>query len=166
MGVEVLGVANEGNGHGDTMDLFRTAEIANSKVLLNLANGRKKNAPQPFYDPAHSDNAWPQMMFHPGLGERTVGVSLVGVTDEDARTALEKSNQKAVAQAKADGYRDEPYPKVQIALLDPAAEKKAMQDRITEQDGKLVALSEMVTKLLAGTATNAAAAGGKKGKEA
>lgn len=156
MGVEVLGVANEGNGHGDTMDSFRTAEISNSKVLLNLAAGRKKNAPHPHYDPAHDDNAWPKMMFHPGLGERTVGVSLVGITDEDARADKEKSNQKAVAQAKADGYRDEPYPKVQIALLDPAAEKKALQDKITEQDGKLVALSDMVSKLLAGQSVPAA----------
>lgn len=157
MGVEVLGVANEGNGHGDTMDAFRSAEISNSKVLLNLAAGRKKNAPQPVYSPDHADNAWPKMMFHPGLGERTVGVTLVGVTDEDARAALEKSNHKAVAQAKADGYRDEPYPKVQIALLDPAAEKKAMTDKITEQGGQLVALSEMVNKLLAATAKNAKA---------
>lgn len=152
MGVEVLGVANEGNGHGDTMDLFRAAEIANSKVLLNLAAGRKKNAPQPVYDPDHSDNAWPKMMFHPGLGERTVGKSLIGVTDEDELAALEKANQKDVTKAKADGFRDEPYPKVQIALLDPAAEKKAMLDKITEQGGQLVALSEMVNKLLAGQA--------------
>jgi hypothetical protein len=152
MGVEVLGAANEGNGHGDTMDAFRNAETSNSKVLLNLAAGRKKNAPQPAYNPDHADNAWPKMMFHPGLGERTVGSTLVGITDEDARAAVEKSNDKAVAQAKADGYRDAPYPKVQIALLDPAAEKKAMQDKITDQEGKLVALSETVNKLLAGQA--------------
>jgi hypothetical protein len=149
MGVEVLGVANEGNGHGDTMDTFRQAEISNSKVLLNLAAGRKKNAIAPVYNPDHADNAWPKMLFHPGLGERTVGVTLVGKTDEDERAAVEKSNQKAVAQAKAEGYRELPYPKVQIALLDPAAEKKALQDKITDQEGKLVALSETVNKLLA-----------------
>jgi hypothetical protein len=152
MGVEVLGVANEGNGHGDTMDAFRQAEISNSKVLLNLAAGRKKNAIAPVYNPGHADNAWPKMMFHPGLGERIVGVTLVGVTDEDARAAVEKSNSAAVAKAKADGYRETPYPKVQIALLDPAAEKKAMQDKITDQDGKLVALNEKLEKLLAGQA--------------
>lgn len=151
MGVEVLGVANEGNGHGDTMESFLQSEIANSKVLINLAAGRKKNAPHPHYDPDHSDNAWPKMLFHPGLGERTVGKSLVGVNDEEARTAQEKSNHKAVAQAKADGYRDEPYPKVQIAVLDPAAEKKAMQDKLTEQSGQITALSEMVNKLMAAT---------------
>ncbi len=152
MGVEVLGVANEGNGHGDTMDLFRSAEIANSKVLLNLAAGRKKNAPQPVYNPDHADNAWPKMMFHPGLGERTVGVSLVGTTDEDARAAIEKANDKAVALAKSEGFRETPYPKVQIAVLDPAAEKKAMLDKATEQDGKIVALTEQVKKLLAAAA--------------
>jgi hypothetical protein len=157
MGVEVLGVANEGAGHGDTMDSFRSAEISNSKVLLNLAAGRKKNAIAPPYDPDHSDNAWPKMMFHPGLGERTVGKSLIGVTDEDERAAAEKANKKAVEQAKADGYRETPYPKVQIAVLDPAAEKKALQDKITEQEGKLVALSETVNKL--------AAAAAKKPKE-
>jgi hypothetical protein len=152
MGVEVLGVANEGNGHGDTMDSFRQAEIANSRILINLANGRKKNAPTPAYDPDHPDNASPKMMFHPGLGERIVGVSLVGLTDEDERTARERSNQKAVAQAKADGYREAPYPKVQIALLDPAAEKKALQDKLTEQSGQITALSEQVNKLLAASA--------------
>lgn len=159
MGVEVLGVANEGNGHGDTMDSFRQAEISNSKVLLNLAAGRKKNAVAPSYDPDHSDNAWPKMMFHPGLGELVVGKTLLGITDEDARAIVEKANLKAVAQAMAGGYRSTPYPKVQIALLDPAAEKKAMQDKITEQDGKLVALAEQVSQLLA-----ASTAAGKKGK--
>lgn len=148
MGVEVLGVANEGNGHGDTMDLFRSSEIANSKVLLNLAAGRKKNAPQPVYDPDHADNAWPKMMFHPALPERSVGASLVGVTDEDDRTAIEKANKKAVDVAKADGYRDAPYAKVQIALLDPAAEKKAMQDKLTEQSGQITMLAEQLAKLL------------------
>lgn len=157
MGVEVLGVANEGNGHGDTMESFLSSEIANSKVLINLAAGRKKNAPHPHYDPDHSDNAWPKMVFHPGLGERIVGKSLVGVTDEDERAALEKSNHKAVAQAKADGFRNEPYAKVQIEVLDPAAEKKAMQDKLTEQGGQITALSDMVNKLLAASA-------GKKGK--
>jgi hypothetical protein len=152
MGVEVLGVANEGNGHGDTMDSFRQAEISNSKVLLNLAAGRKKNAAHPVYDPDHSDNAWPKMMFHPGLGERTVGVTLVGVKDEDERAAIEKSNKKAVDQAKAEGYRDMPYPKVQIAVLDPAAEKKAMLDKNIELEGKLAVLTDQMNKLLAGQA--------------
>ncbi len=164
MGVEVLGVANEGNGHGDTMDSFRQAEITNSRVLLNLAAGRKKNAIAPVYDPDHADNAWPVMMFHPGLGERIVGTTLLGVSDEDARAAIEKANLKAVAQAKADGYRDEPYPKVQIALLDPAAEKKALTDKLTEQGGQIVALSEMVNKLLASQAADVKDA--KKTKEA
>lgn len=162
MGVEVLGVANEGAGHGDTMDSFRNAEIQNSKILINLASGRKKNAVAPHYDPTHADHAWPKMLFHPGEGERTVGVTLFGIKDEDARDAQEKANKKAETQAKADGFRDEPYAKVQIAVLDPAAEKKALLDKNIELEGKLATLADQVAKMMAAGAPEKAS---KKGKE-
>ncbi len=58
MGVEVLGVGGEVNGHGDSMDHFRTANEMNSRALLNVAAGRKKNDAIPLYNPSHPDNQW------------------------------------------------------------------------------------------------------------
>ncbi len=148
MGVEVLGVPNEGNGYGDTMDAFRDAHLANSRVLLNLANGRKKNAATPPYDPAHADNRWPTMVYSATFGEKTIGVSLVGLKDSVRAEAL-KANEAALADAIAAGYRRKPYEKPQVAVLDPAAEKKALLDKNQELEGKIVAQGDSFAKLQA-----------------
>lgn len=128
MAVEVLGVPGESNGYGDSMDAFRDAHRNNSRIILNLAQGRKKNAPAQDYDPDHPANQWPLMVYHPAKGEKTV------------------SSAAELKQAKADGYRNEPYLKPQIALLDPAAEKAALVAKNQELEGKLVATQDLLAK--------------------
>lgn len=149
MGVDVLGIAGEVDGYGDSMEAFRTAHASTANQLLNLAEGKKKNAPRAAYDPDHPDNQWPIMVYHPEKGELTVGKSVVGL-DGNRRREVTVANQKALDQALTkDGYRKEPYLKPQIAVHDPAVEKAALQARIQEQDGKIVALSDLVQKLIA-----------------
>lgn len=129
MGVEVLGVPNEGNGHGDSMDAFRDSHLANSKILVNLANGRKKNAVTPPYDPEHPDNKWPLMIYHPAKGELVV------------------KNQEGLDEALQNGYRTAPYLKPQVAVLDPAAEKKAMLEKNQELEGLIIAQNDRLERM-------------------
>lgn len=131
MGVEVLGVPSEGNGYGDTMDAFRDSHKQNSRILVNLAMGRKKNAETPPYDPAHASNKFPAMVYHAARGEKIVE------SEHELNVALK------------DGYRKEPYAKPQIAVLDPASEKKALLDRNQELQGQIVAQGDQIAKLQA-----------------
>lgn len=146
MAVEVIGVPGESNGYGDSMDAFRNAHRDNSRIILNLAQGRKKNDPAPEYNPSHPDNAWPTMVYHPEKGEKTIGLSLAGLSGS-ARRETENANKAALAQSAKDGYRSEPYQKPQIALLDPAAEKLALKQKNDELEGKLVAQADELSKL-------------------
>lgn len=148
MAVEVLG-QTEVNGHGDSMDAFRQAHEANSRALINLLEHRAKNAPLPAYDPKHPDNSWPVMVYHPAKGELTVGKNLKGVEDPAARQRITRENKAKYDAAIADGYRDEPYLKPQIAVLDPASEKKALLDRNQELEGKIAVLTDQFAKLMA-----------------
>ena len=149
MGVEVLGTAQEIDGHGDSMEVFRTANNANANMLLNVSEGKKKNAPRPAYDPRHPDNQWPKAVYHPASGMLTVGKSLLGVKDLDIRKKITQENEKAHAEALKAGHRSEPYVKPQIAVLDPAIEKAEALRRETEMRGQITALTDMVAKLMA-----------------
>jgi hypothetical protein len=148
MAVEVLGVQGSVDGYGDSMEAFRSAHINNSNILLNLLEGKKKNAPRPAYDPAHPDNQWPVMVYHPEKGEKVVGQSLVGLSGK-LRDAAEQDNKDVLAATLKAGYRNEPYPKPQIAVLDPATEKKMLQDQLAQQAGQIVAVTDLVQKFLA-----------------
>jgi hypothetical protein len=146
MSVEVLGVPGENNGYGDSMDAFRNAHADNSRIILNLAFGRRKNDPAPKFDPDSPDNAWPIMVYHPEKGHRIVGVNLLGLVG-GARKQAEADNKAALAQVQKDGYRLEPYLKPQIAVLDPAVEKAAALAKNAELEGKIVAQADELAKL-------------------
>lgn len=148
MAVEVLGMPGETNGYGDSMDAFRNAHETNSRVLLNLANGRPKNATTPAHDHNHPDNRWPVMMYHPEKGSNIVGLSLAGTVGV-VRTDREESNREAVETLLKLGWRMEPYQKVQIALLDPATEKAALVAKNRELEGQIVSLTDTMNKILA-----------------
>jgi|SRR5579872_2549833 len=159
MGVEVIGVVGETNGYGDSMDAFRDAHNANSRILVNLMNGRKKNDQTPPYDPRSEDNQWPKMMYHAAKGELIVGkaliyfepgpfgsriqVSLTGA----AREQQKKENAAAMKEAITNGYRHEPYQKPQIAVLDPAVEKAAALEREKILQGQLVAANDLIQRM-------------------
>lgn len=149
MAVEVLGGQGEVDGYGDSMQAFRSANENNAKVLLNLAEGKtgkNRHEPRPVHDHAHPDNQWPVLMYSP-TGDRLVGKSLKGIDDTITRGAITKANKEAAEQAKKDGFRMEPYVKPQIAVLDPAVEKAALQAKINELQGALVSAADSQDKL-------------------
>lgn len=146
MSVEVLGVAGDVDGYGDSMAAFRDSHEQNTRVLLNLAAGRKKNAPLPAFNPQHPDNAWPVMVYHPERGEKTIGVNLLGLVG-GPRQQAERDNKAALAQAQKDGYRAEPYVKPQIVVLDPALEKAAMKATNDALQGQIIAQADELAKL-------------------
>jgi len=146
MGVEVIGQVGEIDGYGDSMDAFRKGHEQNTAILLNLAEGKKKNDYRPPFNPSLADNAWPVMLYHPEKGERVFGVSLVGLTGT-ARREAEKENVETLEGAKSLGYRAEPYRKPQIVVLDPAVEKAALLKENQEMKGTIVSLSDQLNKL-------------------
>lgn len=161
MAVDVYGFGGEINGYGDAMDAFRGAEEQNARILLNLEDIRigrergidpnklpKKNSLRAPYDPNHPDNKWPVMVYHAALGYKVIGQNLKGLTGA-LRIEAEKANQVALKAAQAENWRLEQYPKPQVALLDPAAEKAALVARNVELEGKIVALTDSFTKLMA-----------------
>jgi hypothetical protein len=149
MGVEVLGAGGEMNGFGDTFAATVRANKENSDILLNLADGKHKNAQRPVYDPDHADNAWPKMVYsaNPAKPELSVGKSLKGVVDPRDRKRIEDDNQAAMKAAIAQGFRSQPYPKPQIAVLDPAAEKMELKRKNDELQGQITTLTEQFQKL-------------------
>jgi len=130
------------------MDAFRNAHRDNSRIILNLAAGRKKNDPTPAYDPKHPDNAWPKMVYHPEKGEKTIGTNLLGLPPA-VKVQTAKENAAALAQSVKDGWRSEPYVKPQIAVLDPALEKAALKATNDALQGQIVAQADELAKLRA-----------------
>ena len=149
MAVEQIGSVGEINGHADAMDAFRAAHELNSRQLVAIGMGLKKNAVIPAYDPEHEDNDFPVMLYHPEKGERIIGKSAKGLGDPKARAALARENADLVLAAKKLGYREEPYVKPQIAILPPEVEKKALQDKLSGLEGQNTLLLDMLTKLQA-----------------
>jgi hypothetical protein len=148
MAVETIGMGGEINGYGDAMDAFRSSHEQNSRALINLAAGRKKNAVIPPFDPQHPDNQWPVMVYHAEKGELTVGknlLGLVGIVRQDA----EKTNKAELNAALKAGYRTEPYKKPQVVVLDPAVEKAAILAKQNELQGIIVAQNDVNQKLMA-----------------
>jgi hypothetical protein len=152
MAVETIGITGETDGFGDSKEAFLNAHHSNSNALLNLADGKKKNAPRPVHDPEHPDNQWPKMVYHPEKGNLTVGTNLKGLSGV-LRKEAEKNNETALANAVKSGYRSDPYLKPQIAVLDPATEKAALQAKNQELEGKLVAQADQLARLQAAVDT-------------
>lgn len=149
MAVEVIGVGGEVNGHGDSIEAFRTANEQNARALLNVAEGKHKNTPRPAYDSRHADNQWPKMRYHAEKGEVVIGKNLKGIEDRGMRARIEKENQESLAAAEKQGWRAEPYTKPQIAVLDPATEKMELKRKLDEQQGQITALNDLLQKALA-----------------
>lgn len=148
MAVQVQGEV-ETDGYGDSMEAFRTAHAENTKILLNLADGktgRRKNDPRPAYNPAHPDNAWPQMVYHPEKGHLEVGAS-VAKLPEEMKGGQVKKNQNALDAALKGGYRKEPYLKPKVAVADAGTEKAEMIRKNLELQGQITAQNDALAKL-------------------
>lgn len=147
MGVQAYGEQMDGQGHERSMAAFVESHESNSKALINLANGRKQNAPTPPYDPTHPDNKWPMMVHHPAKGEKPIGTNLKGVTDVSQRVAITKANEADLKEHLATGWRKDPYVKPQITVLDAATEKAALVERNRQLEGGLVAANDLIVKM-------------------
>ena len=149
MPVQAFGQQFSGNGFEDAIAAHVASHEQNSNALLNLGEGKKTTDPRPPYNPDHPDNAWPLMLHHAAKGELTVGTSLKGVTDPAERKRIHAENTAAVDAAIKQGYRYEPYPKLQIQVLDPVVEKAALMQKNKDLEGQLRAQADVTNKLMA-----------------
>ncbi len=148
MAVEILGNGGEIDGYGDSMEAFRNAERMNANALLNHMEHKKKNAFRPEYDPRHPDNQWPVMLYHAENGEKVCGANLKGLSGL-IREDTEKRNKAEMKFMQSSGWRTEPYLKPRVVVLDPAVEKEALIARNKELEGKIVALNDQFSKIMA-----------------
>ena len=149
MAVQVIDQNFGVDGHAQSMKDFRRAHNENSVGILNANEKLPVDLPRPVYDPKHPDNQWPVMMHHPEKGELAVGKNLKGILDDDQRKKVTAGNEKAKVDAMKSGYRAEPYPAPQVALMDPASEKKHQQDEMNKMRGQLTAMQDLLAKALA-----------------
>lgn len=115
-----------------SISAFRKHHQEVGNALLNLSGidtvtgaAADKDDPRPTY----RHQAWPKMVYHADGRDLIVG------NDAELKAAVGKS------------FREQPYPKAQVAVGDPAAEKKLLLDEIRERDGKLAIQNEMLMKL-------------------
>lgn len=141
----ITNVGNEINGFEDTYSAHIMAHEENSRILLNLTNGRPKNTPKPHYNPNAPENRWPVMVHHPAHGERTVGKSTLGLHKEAASRIVE-ANESELKMALASGYRLEPYLKPQVVILSPEVEKQKLIDQNKELEGKFATVLDIARK--------------------
>lgn len=85
--------------------------------------------PRPAYNPAK--HPFPRMIYHAEKGSKIVS------TDAEYKEAIKG------------GWRNEQFLKPQVAVFDPATEKKQMQATLAQKDGQINALNDTLQKALA-----------------
>lgn len=135
--VSVMGGISTEGGLKEAQAVQRRHNDEVAKALLNISGidtvtGEPvhKDDPRPVY--VHKQ--FPKMLYKPDPGEKGEKVVLT-------------STEMAVALQ--DGWREEPYPKVQIAVLDPATEKKNLLDTNNQLQAQLVLQNELMQKMAA-----------------
>lgn len=134
--IQVIGgVQNNEGGFKQSMKAFRSHHKDQGDQLLNIADGLDKDDPRAAY--VHQQ--FPKMLYKP--------------TDE--KVVLHEQEELDAVSA---GWREKPYPKVQIAVLDPATEKKALLDTNNQLQAQMIRMQEQMDKM-------AAALSSSKGKK-
>jgi hypothetical protein len=121
-------------GLRESVGTFRKHHREVADALLNLSGVDtptggpvdKDEIRQPY---VHQD--WPMMVYHANGDERIV------------------RNKQELKEALDENFRKDPYPRPQIAVLDPATEKKMVQDENRELRAQLARQAETQEKLLA-----------------
>lgn len=137
MSVQLLGESWDHNGLEMSLATHVRAHEDNTKELLNIAGGirDKENGLKPRSQfaplPAYVYQEFPKHVYHADGRDKAV------------------PDVQALKAAKADGFREEPYPKVRVALGDPAAEKAALQAKLAESDGKIASQNDLIQKMFA-----------------
>jgi hypothetical protein len=133
MGIQVFGGMQQAGGLKSAMKEHRLHNAKQADELLQLTDGLDYNDPRAPYVPQD----YPKMLFKPDPGEK--GEKVVLTADEEA-------------VAKQDGWRLEPYPRVQVVVLDPAQEKANLLDTNNRLQAQLVLQQEAMEKQQAETA--------------
>ncbi len=135
LGVTVVGVQRDGGGIKRALAENVKHNKAVADALLNVSgintivrdeNGRvlERGSNKPVhedeerevYDPKAEKNQWPKMLYHAD-GRDALAFGLNDIKDLESK-----------------GYRREPYLKPQVAVLDPATEKKVLLERLTQME--------------------------------
>ncbi len=128
MGISVFGGMQQAGGLKQALKEHREHHKKQADELLQLTDGLDHNEPRAAY--VHL--GFPKMLYKPDPGEKGEKVVL---------TAAE------MAVAVENGWREEPYPRVQIAVLDPATEKKALVDQNNQMAAQIVMQNESMLKM-------------------
>lgn len=137
LGVTVIGVQKDGGGLKRAMAEIIKHNKSVADALLNVsgigtATGEPvdEDDPREAYDPKADKNQWPKMLYHPD-GRQVLSFNFIEVKD---------------AQAK--GFRLEPYIKPQVAVLDPATEKKMLLDRLNQMEAEKTQNADIASRAL------------------
>lgn len=135
--------------HKESQVAFRKHAEEVSAAVLNISgigtpNGEPldKDDPRPVY----VYQAWPKMMYHADFRHVIVG------------------SAEEVEEMTIKGFRLKPYPKVQIAVADPATEKKELLATNRNLQGQIVTQQESLDRMQAQINELLAGAGRSKGK--
>ena len=128
MGIQVLGGMQQAGGFKAAHKEHRQHWKKQGDEMLQLAEGLDHNEPRAGY--VHQ--GFPQMLYKPDPGEKGEKVVL---------------SEIEMAVALQDGWRADPYPRVQVAVLDPATEKANLMDTNNRLQAQLVQQQEAVTRM-------------------
>ncbi len=137
--MSVLKLGDQWTHNGLELSLAKHVESheANTKELLNIAGAIEDEKaglpPRSQFAPLrpYVRKPFPKHVYHPDGRDKVVATpELLGI-------------------AKGEGFREDPYPKVRVAVGDPAAEKAALQMKLAESDGKIASQNDLLQKMMA-----------------
>jgi hypothetical protein len=153
MSVSVIGQDYDNvDGLQVSLAAHRKAHRENGDIILNLedaARARAKGLKGPAKTdprPPHVHRPFPKHTYHADGRDRVV------------------ADSEELAKAKEEGFREQPYPVVRVAVGDPAAEKAALQKKLQESDGKVTVLNEALLQMQERLAALEAGGGRKPAK--
>lgn len=133
-GVITAGIVTEAGGLKASLTAHRKHQEDVANALLNISGiDTITGGPVDKDDPRapYVHQPWPCAMYHPD------GRYEVAATPKD------------MEELKTRGFRTEPYPRAQVAIGDPAAEKKELERKLKEKDGEIATLTDNLSKILA-----------------
>ena len=130
--VTVMGTPRAMPGLKGSLASFRKAEAERGDALLNIAgvgtiDGNPCDPEDP--RPAYQRQEWPRMIYHAD------GREVIVNTTEEMKAKFDQ------------GFRKEPYMRPQVAVLDPAAEKKLLIDQLAEERALRAKSDELLKQL-------------------
>lgn len=132
--VHVMGVPNQGmGGLKETLKRFTDHHHETGEVLCAISGvGMPGGIPGDKDDPrpAYQFQPWPTMVYH-----------------ADGRFEPARNKEELAAWI-TKGFRREPYPKIQIEVLDPATEKKALKDENNQLRAQMARQADLMEKMI------------------